>query len=139
MEAKDLRIGNYVEVLGNIDKIKGIGSNEHGEYAEFKNTYNGYYFIHNNEELVKPIPLTEEWLLKFGFQIEEIHAGLSEADFGNNPLTKDFILTVKNTGDGWFYRNGYFKIDYVHQLQNLYFALSGEELTLTEAPCEKKE
>ena len=29
-----------------------------------------------------------------------------------------------------FYKNGYFIIKYVHQLQNLYFALTGEELTI---------
>lgn len=139
MKVKDLRIGNIVfggwedyEENSNHSICLVTGLSEDQQLGE------GWNFMLENMETkgvenyfeMKPIPLDEEWLLKFNFKIEEIHAGLSEADFGHNPITQDFILTIKNTGSGWFYRNSHFKLDYVHQLQNLYFALCGEELEL---------
>jgi hypothetical protein len=73
------------------------------------------------DDAYRPIPLTEEWLLKFGFEIT------------NNFQTKDRFQTHKQDGIIWF-EYGYISIElkYVHQLQNLYFALTGEELTITE-------
>ena len=68
---------------------------------------------------LKPIPLTEEWLLKFGFDkidFQFIKNGIKLFPIrdlyyrGNFPIKSD--------------------IKYVHQLQNLYFALTGEELII---------
>jgi len=77
-------------------------------------------------ESLQPIPLTEEWLVKFGFNIL-----LTE---------KESILYRKNSQDVNVHPIGGFtygvrgvpvvKIKNVHQLQNLYFALTGEELTI---------
>ena len=74
----------------------------------------------------EPIPLTEEWLLKFGF----VNGGKS--DFDKKKLSihlPSFYYTNGRT----FY-NSWRIMDYsvksVHQLQNLYFALTGEELEI---------
>ena len=117
MEASELRIGNYVNDRFDSQVIvcdithTGINLNY------------GYSTISINE--LKPIPLTEEWLLRFGFvKIRGLH------------LCKGYSL---NSGEYLVYiddRGVYLKtnknifIKYVHQLQNLYFALTGEELTL---------
>lgn len=78
----------------------------------------------------KPIPLSEDVLLRLGFEIDSVDRPILYADYKvMNPITHDYMIELKNVDTGWFYRNGYFKIDYVHQLQNLYFALCGEELT----------
>ncbi len=77
-----------------------------------------------------PIHLTEEWLLKFGFEIAFADEAFKEALYGDNPVTEDYLIILKNVSNYWFYRNGHFKIRYVHQLQNLFFALTGEELTI---------
>jgi len=71
------------------------------------------------DDAYRPIPLTEEWLLKFGFEITD------------NFQTKDRFQTHKQDGFFWF-EYGYIvvELNYVHQLQNLYFALTGEELTI---------
>ena len=79
----------------------------------------------------KPIPLTEEWLLNFGFEkridcINSLYCILAgrvllEYDFRYNTI--DMINRVNFHID--------IHIQYVHQLQNLYFALTGEELTIT--------
>ncbi len=70
----------------------------------------------------EPISLTEEWLLKFGIQ----------GWFGNNRFqiqrTTDKLFEViawKNGISFWLCH-----LEYVHQLQNLYFALTGEELNV---------
>jgi hypothetical protein len=73
---------------------------------------------------LSPIPLTEEWLLKFGFKrLNNAWNGPHRNDFSIwNPIgNPEFILndTVLNP-----------RTEYVHQLQNLYFALTGEELEI---------
>ena len=82
----------------------------------------GRYFY---EEL-EPIPLTEEWLLKFGFK-EDGHYNSAKRWMGifNQPLIQC---------NGYFTIPNYFstEIKYVHTLQNLYFALTCEELTIKE-------
>lgn len=130
LEVKQLKIGNHVfdkfrnrEVL-----VWGIEANHDQIVVNYANG-SGIYTV--NLKDVEIIPLTEEWLLKFGFKVDYMNLDvLICAYYGENPLTKDYVLELKNVGNGWFYHNGHFKIDFVHQLQNLYFALCGEELEL---------
>src|SRR5690606_38180140 len=85
-------------------------------------------------QAIKPIPLTEEWLLKFGFSRSDKGSVSAQFNLGINPVTNDnmiqliWLKNLMTTGyslDGFpFYTNGHFKINYVHQLQNLYFALT---------------
>lgn len=77
-----------------------------------------------------PIPLTEEWLLRFGFKkagTSFIHScGLKYHSPG---------IQSGTTGYGNWFAWGIkpiYGVRYVHQLQNLYFALTGEELILKE-------
>jgi hypothetical protein len=80
-----------------------------------------------------PIPLTEEWLLKFGFvkspagnsvylSIPELKAEIHFENFMGG------MVCVLYCSTGSFIPN---EIKYLHQIQNLYFALTGEELKLT--------
>ena len=119
MKANELRIGNYVyDTLGKVNKIDLEAIT---------------YIVKEPHNQVKPIPLTEEWLLKFGF-IEYIDFGVKMGTYDKIPLcgftysihTKKVMIMHKgNSISHWLNIN----IDYVHQLQNLYFALTGEELT----------
>lgn len=78
---------------------------------------------------IEPIPLTEEWLLRCGFTVDKygnivlpIFEGyvMIECKFNSFPL----ILNV----DG---RNmPLWSVKYLHQLQNLYHALTGKELEI---------
>jgi hypothetical protein len=106
MEAKDLRIGNFV--VTNFKREKEVTDIDHVS------------FIEDFMKLYDPIPLTEEWLLKFGFKIDKQH----ECDFASIGV---FTISFR---DNFFY--DYTNLKYVHQLQNLYFALTGEELTIKE-------
>lgn len=77
------------------------------------------------------IPLTEEWLIKFGFTktVELSYASGSEVEFN---VFKKGDLTYNSLQKAWWLRgimNHY--PEYVHQLQNLVYALTGTELTIT--------
>jgi hypothetical protein len=113
MKANELRIGNYILLQG-VTKPTQV------------------WIIDTTEQSTRtkasPIPLTEEWLLKFGFEIKldnfNWNAGIGINEIG------DFKLALRHTDNfGWFYKSRCTPIKYVHQLQNLYFALTGEELT----------
>ncbi len=70
----------------------------------------------------QPITLTEEWLLKFGFEKRSI---IQEND--SYYLNGEIVWVTKK---GFRYFQNRNIIQHVHQLQNLYFALTGEELTI---------
>lgn len=107
----ELRIGNKVLIDGVENIIRG------GAIAAIET---GYF-----KQKLEPIPLTEKWLLKFGFD------GLTYDD----ELINGVKISFEERHDGWAYQLGLepdwlpaIGIDYVHQLQNLYFALTGKEL-----------
>jgi hypothetical protein len=113
MKPTELRIGNLIsDPKGQICKVFGI---QEGLIGVLMINENWHY----SPESVKPIPLTEEWLLKFGFEKTE-----------NGYFVKDGIILYP-IRDLYFRGNLFIKADikYVHQIQNLYFALIGEELT----------
>jgi len=122
MKASELRLGNYV--LRN------------GFLQEDKETFNKIVVSHNDitacvvaSESFQPIPLTKEWLLKFGFEINPENFNWN-AGIGENAIM-DFKLSLRYTEEiGWFYKSRCTPIKYVHQLQNLYFAITGEELII---------
>jgi hypothetical protein len=76
----------------------------------------------------EPIPLTEEWLLKFGFDFYQNIGSRKFMNFGN------LIIETNAHKDIPVYyteqRELICIIKYVHQLQNLYFALTSEDLTI---------
>ena len=78
----------------------------------------------------QPIPLTEEWLVKFGFYQSKSaeYEGLCAYNIPSwgRVVIQDGTLQP----DQYYFLDGLTQeIEYVHQLQNLYFALTGEELT----------
>ena len=81
---------------------------------------------------LKPIPLTEEWLLKFGFGIEH-HLNYSQKEVNRNGIKNVNLAIIRESYkvDIFYYHGGYeTPMKYVHQLQNLYFALTNEELKI---------
>jgi hypothetical protein len=134
MKASDLRIGNFIgwyEPNQELLPVKINGIVGQMIYAQVNGTFQR---CHENYQSWKPIPLTKEWLLKFGF--EKVNNELTNIAPLNLPCTFNLPNTPFNfcqgkliltTGTGDFCVN----TEYVHQLQNLYFALISEELTIT--------
>jgi hypothetical protein len=86
-------------------------------------------------ELYHPIPLTEQWLLKFGFEREQAKQPSSIAYCLFGAECNDFHVEYDDIMEAWqIYLEDHFwiqrQIHHIHQLQNIYHSLTGEELTI---------
>lgn len=93
-----------------------------------------------------PIPLTEEWLLKFGFENgnmsfqfhkKNICVCLEYTTYRVYHISNGWNINLAGELDDkisiWDIKENssvIFNLKYVHQLQNLYYCLTGEELKL---------
>jgi len=139
MKATELRIGNYLQYDKRLHSVRGLDINHGLVLTPIEVPNQGYPCVHL--DTIKPIPLTEEWLLKFGFEEEHDEHGYGLVF--KFKTTQDVFMKViyehefrglyldKNMNKG-FYGFRFSNIDYkyVHQLQNLFYALCGEELTI---------
>ena len=147
MKAKNYRIGNLITIdnkelhptlvgvvmevisIGTTKPINGLSDTDYGvsvnvlgntrritepEYSQFI-------------RYVKPIEITEEWLIDFGFNLV-----VKEGNQGEFRVYQLNEITY-NTNHGWWWKH-YLIVQpkYVHQLQNLYFAITGQELTINQ-------
>jgi len=79
------------------------------------------------EVLPKPIPLTEKWLLKFGFVDGRKRIGNIDYLQFSESRRGAYIVSIDIDGANVVWTQ---IIKYVHQLQNLYFVLVGQELII---------
>lgn len=122
MEAIELRIGNFLyykntNELAIVELIHKKHYDCRDEYGTF--TPNSRY---------KPIPLSKEWLLNFGF-VENC------LDEDNKWLNLKYRFLNFSSDESVRFKKVYLSInkmdiicDYVHQLQNVFFSLTGQEL-----------
>ena len=125
MKVNELRIGNYVLNDRVHNTIVGILS-ENIDIVNLKTKQGN--IINSDIDFIKPIPLTEDWLLKFGYKIH------SENPFCEWWKNESKIVNLKyfiKTGSLEYAVNR-LQLKYVHQLQNLYFSLTQKELTIKE-------
>lgn len=124
MEVQELRVGNHLFKYGEVVKIVEIGIKHKGDtnyYLRSENDNCGYWIDQFN-----PIPLTEEILLKCGFKKR------SDGHF-NMFKHSEVDIIICNDFSSWQCDGINFsvnRIKYLHQLQNLYFALIGKELNI---------
>jgi hypothetical protein len=117
IKANDLRLGNWVKNDCD-DKLFRVDA------VDILTCY-------NDNDWLLPIPLTPELLVKAGFTKHLSSDKVLYHFFkGENPVTHDWLIDLN-----WiigreypFYKNGYHEIKYLHQLQNLFYSLTGEEL-----------
>lgn len=139
MKAQELRIGNYVKSGNQNCYINFFLGRDMADLEVI-----GFeYTDDNHEEFIsklQPITLTEEWLVKFGFVDYSCHVNYYEKCIKSDIPSKHVVVRFGrqrnyftffnhsecNFTDMQFLR----ELEYVHQLQNLYFALTGDELTL---------
>ena len=128
INTKELRLGNlfaniednsiYKVTKINEDSIEGICSNNMGWFGE-----KHFHLI----EQVLPIEITEEWFKIFGFKKEK---DLKLYRLENEIGWIEILLKVGGGEFVFYWKDAHIaKIKYVHELQNLFFALTHEELT----------
>jgi hypothetical protein len=108
MKASELRIGNLIYQDGEVTEVLRLNST---------------MINSSSEDDCSGTPLTEEWLIKFGFEKGSVFMK-NEIKIGRDG--DDFIHGLYSVP----YDGNMLKVAYVHQLQNLYFALTGTELTI---------
>lgn len=128
MEANELRIGNWIELKNSgliqidVDNIVGVV---------------------NNPAIFQPISLTPEILEKCGFirrgnedlifkhENEHFYIGINSHpdDYVLQTINQDPVAVIKGIHFNTFNNVGK-PFKYLHQLQNLYFALTGTELEI---------
>jgi hypothetical protein len=126
MKASELRLGNWVKIGDTNCIVKSIDLSGVTFCIGIK--------LHSRMNYIKPIPLTEQWLKDFGF----IDGGKDDfiSPCYSYRIYEDYrykgITGVKHYYWNFHHNNMDCKtiaeLKYVHQLQNLYFALTGEEL-----------
>lgn len=157
MRINELMIGNFVTINNGVyhPKMKGIPcavtsiEDKGDEYSisliQIDRKPNTFYESYSQfSKYVEPIPITEEWLLKFGFNYEKT------SQYGTIEIKGHYVFSLAIfQAIAYFYKeklylgvytrsihsdykeiNLGYEIAFVHQLQNLFFALTGEELAI---------
>lgn len=115
IQANELRIGNWVFLHQGFDSIKyDIQAHDIEE-------------LYDNDGIgVAPIPITEEDLLECGFEKKEQRFESKEALLRISYFDSAWHCSIGDDDFGILFRT----IKHLHQLQNLYFALTGKELEI---------
>lgn len=126
IDAKELRIGNVLLYL--VKANEWITVSELREYdLRARDSYDTELgFLYTDEKSIAPIPLTSEILEVCGFVK------------GSKVLYNKGDLYIERDGskwDCWLHDGDVYNFSirpqkYLHQLQNLYYSLTGEELTV---------
>lgn len=111
IDIKELRIGNWVKRDSQPDGF------QIDKYS--------FALFHNHQ--YDPIPLTEKRLVKFGFE-KFIKKDSTIIDYIIFMEDYDFTVFCIDLKKGVSYPGIRYKVKYVHQLQNLCFALTQNEL-----------
>lgn len=122
MKASELRIGNLIK-KGEIERVTIIRENSSIETEVFPYEEDEICLLRFIED-VEGIPLTDEWLLHFGFTKGETVKSWTILKKG------EWFTIYDDLEFGGQCIYGRTSIKYVHQLQNLYFALTGTELEI---------
>jgi len=134
--AKELRIGSLINVnhqvrIDNTEELLLINPtfiiekiDEDGDiiiYSEFENLH-----ISCNLEDIEPIPITEDVLVK----LEKIEKKADGLFILKLPFNYEIRIIEGKKGYTFWVQNTMISasIDHIHQLQNLYFTLTNEEL-----------
>ncbi len=107
MNTKELRLKNYIKVNGELQEVVELPLPDN---CVRKNT--------------KGIQISEKWLLVLGF--DKFQYGNVKNDFQVKMFKNGIACYFKSSDGEWVYLSA---VKYVHQLQNLFFDITGEELT----------
>lgn len=145
MKSEELRIGNYVSIHDielifvtcnneedriDVDMVNEINST-HIEIFNDGNYHSASFFASFPIDRLKPIPLTKDWLLHLGFE-----KAINRPEYEHMQTWRNGLFYINESK---IEANRYWLSDiqqscefikHVHQLQNLYYALTSKELEL---------
>jgi hypothetical protein len=129
IDSKELRIGNKLLIDGKPQTVSSIRLND--ENGKNKRLGVGYVtdsfagWIDCTNDLIEPIPLTEDIILKAGLEVVAlIHDR-------HKRWSIERYICIEELIDGVFtFRHNRLPITSLHQLQNLYWSLCGKELDI---------
>ncbi len=143
MQVNELRVGNWISIEN--AGFYEWGWKDYGNYIKSKG--DGYNLEHLGvseiiSDKIQPIPLTPEILEKAGFKqygsgikreiwkygfpvIRETRLDLYKKTFSNGETTGFYSLAMVS-----LVRGDPDRLEHLHQLQNLFFALTGTELEI---------
>lgn len=139
---QELRIGNWVELDGAYCQVTGIRQGEdkrkldpslhaHTGKIYFLSTGKTYRYIGH----FRPIPLTEEILLKCGFEKKVTRTDHFDVEMIHYEKDRHYVYLISD-GFEFEYETGHGRVNlfrtlhYIHQLQNLFFIFTGRELDI---------
>lgn len=131
IRVNELRIGNYIQRGYSVDNAYCIHKVTGTEEGAVRVDNGGNYAA----ELLLPIPLTPDWLERCGFEYMPFSTDISMYSFYKKSDLFELIIVNKGIRNEYkpgihYYNNERHPVFFVHQLQNLYFALIGEELNV---------
>lgn len=131
MNFKELRPGNYLHAYNHVYNTFG---QEREKYLAIVTmvSESSISFSHEgprlNHTTTEPIPLTEEWLIRLGFEKAE------DEKFWHPKFKYPVKCDLNNQWEAWMDLGDRWltltQIDYVHEVQNLVYEIAGEELTI---------
>lgn len=128
MKLQELRLYNLLQYENDIVPVVGLNLRNDSESSLVKIQKQGSD-IQTDCQKLKPVELTEEWLSNFGFK--ESYRSASRVRFEMPEFGGyDFDLSKDKFLQGFLYFGNYIKCQYIHQLQNLHFILTGKELKI---------
>jgi hypothetical protein len=142
IKASDIRIGNFiVDDDGALSKVVGFKPYEHSVRCDEEEGCDILIDIHGADGKIRSgyavastdsnfIPLTTEWLVRCGFVYKD-----GASDYGYERKNGVHLYEHDEESGLFHFSRGHMEgskveIKYLHQLQNIYFALTGEELQI---------
>ncbi len=146
METKDLKIGNYIN--RNYGNIPIVILEVLSSRISYNNPVLSGKSVCADLKGFSPIQLNNEWMLNFGFYALNDSCGYRKEikgryrtflltvflshDIDGNEVWCENHADITEVGEGERFCSAIpLDINYVHQLQNLYYSITGKELKLT--------
>jgi len=146
IKANELRIGNLLQCRMRLDgpmvtiKLTGVNDSYGGWISWTAEGCCPAPFVALSNHGYEGIPLTEEWLVKLGFEKADEEYAPGEGWYEIQAVRHNLqialldthnLVAIRDEHDTTVLFRKILIAQYVHQLQNLYFALTGEELRMS--------
>lgn len=128
METNRMRLGNWINPTFPMQIVSIFGD---VVYADFKGNTGDVHEFEN--KFIKPIPISEEWLLKCGFKRNVDQDGFVRMDLKLWDSLFDKFITDQSVNFNKVFLNlgsKEIELNFIHEIQNIYLELERKELII---------